>query len=156
MRALNAFVEDALGAVGLIDPSELWYHGRPVMITRNHYPLRLFDGDIGIVFAQAKGALRVCFAGQDGGVRTFSPDQLPNHETCFATTVHKAQGAEFERALLVLPDRESPVLTRELIYTGLTRVRSRIDLWANADVLRAAIESKIERSSGLYDALQGM
>ena len=154
VRALNELVEDALGAVGLIDPSERWYHGRPIMITRNHYPLRLFNGDIGIAFAQEKGApLRVCFAGQDGDLRTYSPDQLPAHETCFATTVHKAQGAEFERALLLLPDRESPVLTRELIYTGLTRVRSRIDLWADADVLRAAIESKIERSSGLYDAL---
>ena len=87
-------------------------------------------------------------------LRAFSPEQLPGHETAYAITVHKAQGAEFERALLLLPDRISPVLTRELIYTGLTRVRSRIDLWADAAVLRAAIGSRIERSSGLYDALR--
>ena len=125
------------------------------MITRNHYPLRLFNGDIGIAFELDKGAtLRVCFAGSDGELRTFSPDQLPCHETCFATTVHKAQGAEFDHALLLLPDRQSPVLTRELIYTGLTRVRSHIDLWANTEVLSVAIASKIERSSGLFDALQ--
>jgi exodeoxyribonuclease V alpha subunit len=126
------------------------------MITRNHYPLRLFNGDIGIAFELEKGsALRVCFAGQDGELRAFSPDQLPIHETAFATTVHKAQGAEFDHALLLLPDRASPVLSRELIYTGLTRVRSRIDVWADAGVLSAAIETKIERSSGLYDALRG-
>jgi len=155
VRVLNELVEYVLGAECLIKPDEAWYQGRPIMITRNHYPLRLFNGDIGIAFELEKGvSLRVCFAGPDGELRTFSPDQLPAHETCFATTVHKAQGAEFERALLLLPDRESPVLTRELIYTGLTRVRLRIDLWANADVLRAAIESKIERSSGLYDALR--
>ena len=117
--------------------------------------MRLFNGDIGIAFElEEDAALRVCFAGQDGELRAFSPDQMPIHETAFATTVHKAQGAEFERALLLLPDRESPVLTRELIYTGITRVRSRIDLWTNADVLSEAIATKIERSSGLYDALR--
>ena len=155
VQALNVLVEELLAADGLIAPHGVWYHGRPVLITRNHYPLQLFNGDIGIAFELEKGApLRVCFAGPDGDVRVFSPEQLPGHETAYATTVHKAQGAEFERALLLLPDRVSPVLTRELIYTGLTRVRSRIDVWADAAVLSAAIGSKIERSSGLFDALR--
>jgi exodeoxyribonuclease V alpha subunit len=155
VQALNALVEEALAAEGLITQGKPWYHGRPVIIIRNHYPLRLFNGDIGIVFEIEKGRpLRVCFAGQDGELRTIGTDQLPLHETAFATTVHKAQGAEFDRVLLLLPDRSNPVLTRELIYTGITRVRSRIDLWADAEVLQLAIDTKIERSSGLYDALQ--
>jgi len=155
VQALNALVEKLLGAEGLIESGDTWYHGRPIMIARNHYPLRLFNGDIGITCELENAAyLRVCFAGPDGELRMFSPDQLPAHETAFATTVHKAQGAEFERALLLLPDRFSAVLTRELIYTGLTRVRSCIDLRADKDVLKVAIERKIERSSGLYDALQ--
>ena len=154
VQALNALVEAALASEGLITKTGPWYHGRPVMITRNNYQLRLNNGDIGIAFVREKEApLRVCFADAQG-VREFSPDQLSAYESAYAITVHKAQGAEFERALLLLPDRMSPLLTRELVYTGLTRVRSRIDVWADAAVLRAAIGSRIERSSGLYDALR--
>jgi len=154
VQALNALVEAALASEGLITKTGPWYHGRPIMITRNNYQLRLNNGDIGIAFARDKdGPLRVCF-GNAEGLREFSPDQLTACESAYAITVHKAQGAEFERALLLLPDRMSPVLTRELVYTGLTRVRSRIDVWADPAVLRAAIDSRIERSSGLFDALR--
>ena len=154
VQALNALVEAALVAEGLIAKTGPWYHGRPIMLTRNNYQLRLNNGDIGIAFARGKGeALRVCFADAAHGLREFSPDQLSACETAYAITVHKAQGAEFDRALLLLPDRMSPLLTRELVYTGLTRVRTRIDVWADPAVLRAAIISRIERSSGLFDAL---
>lgn len=154
VQALNALVETALAAEGLIATTGPWYHGRPIMITRNNYQLRLNNGDIGIAFVREKGLpVRVCFANAEG-LREFSPDQLSACESAYAITVHKAQGAEFDRALLLLPDRMSPVLTRELVYTGLTRVRSRIDVWADPAVLRAAIGSRIERSSGLFDALR--
>ena len=123
VQALNALVEELLASDGLIAPHGLWYHGRPVLVTRNHYPLQLFNGDIGIAFELGKGApLRVCFAGSDGDVRVFSPDQLPGHETAYATTVHKAQGAEFERALLVLPDRaQSGFDPRTYLYRSHAR-----------------------------------
>jgi exodeoxyribonuclease V alpha subunit len=154
VHALNALVEAALVSKGLITKAGAWYHGRPIMITRNDYQLRLNNGDIGIALLREKDEmLRVCFADAQHGLREFSPDQMSACESAYAITVHKAQGAEFERALLLLPDRMSPLLTRELIYTGLTRVRSRIDVWADTAVLRAAIINRIERSSGLFDAL---
>jgi len=155
VQALNGLVERILAAEERIVKTGPWYHGRPVMITRNNYQLGLFNGDIGIAFMPEKGApLRVYFAGHEKGLLDFSPEQMPLHETAFATTVHKAQGTEFDRALLLLPDHASPLLTRELVYTGITRVRSRIDVWADPAVLRAAISTRIERSSGLLDALR--
>lgn len=95
------------------------------------------------------------FADEEGGMRRISPARLPEHEPAFAMTVHKSQGSEFERVLLILPDCDSAVLTRELLYTGLTRARSHVELWANEDTLRACIARTAERTSGLRDALAG-
>jgi exodeoxyribonuclease V alpha subunit len=81
------------------------------------------------------------------------PARLPAHETTFAMTIHKSQGSEFRRVLLILPDRDVAVLTRELVYTGLTRAREKVELWANAAIVRTAILRRTERSSGLRDAL---
>jgi exodeoxyribonuclease V alpha subunit len=125
------------------------------MVTRNDPGLRLHNGDVGIALPDPgdAGNLRVCFAAADGSVRSFAPARLPGHETAFAMTVHKSQGSEFDRVLLVLPERDSPLLTRELIYTGLTRARSSVELWADEPVLRAAIGRQVLRGSGLRDAL---
>jgi exodeoxyribonuclease V alpha subunit len=79
--------------------------------------------------------------------------RLPDHETAYAMTVHKSQGSEFDRVLLVLPDMESPVLTRELIYTGITRAREAVEIWATQSIFRTAVSRRIERTSGLRDAL---
>ena len=81
------------------------------------------------------------------------PARLPAHETSFAMTVHKSQGSEFQRVLLVLPDRDTPLMTRELLYTGLTRARSSIEVWADEALLRGAIARRTQRSSGLREAL---
>jgi exodeoxyribonuclease V alpha subunit len=96
------------------------------------------------------------FALQAGGLRAVSPARLPPHESVFAMTVHKSQGSEFERVGLLLPPQLSPILTRELIYTGITRARSHVTLFGNAEVLRSAIELRVERASGLTDALWGV
>ncbi len=96
------------------------------------------------------------FPGRDGkGLRTFSPGRLPPHETVFAMTVHKSQGSEFTRLALLLPEHVSPLLTRELVYTGVTRARERVDVYGSQQVLREAIGRRIERPSGLRDALWG-
>jgi len=155
--ALNRTVEEILRDRGLIVPGRPWYRGRPVMITRNDYNLRLFNGDVGVVLPDpaASGDLRVFFSSADGTVRGFHPLLLPEHETVYAMTVHKSQGSEFDRLLLLLPDRESPVLTRELIYTGISRARGRVDIWGNEAVFRNAVARRIERTSGLRDALRG-
>ncbi len=135
-----------------------WYAGRPVLITQNDYSLKLFNGDIGITLpdpAETAEDLAVFFPDGDGGVRRFLPWRLPAHETVYAMTVHKSQGSEFDDVLLILPARDSPVLSRELIYTALTRARRGITLFAGRDVLATAIHRRIERTSGLRDAIWG-
>jgi exodeoxyribonuclease V alpha subunit len=151
----NASVEAILARAGRLRPGRLWYEGRPVMVTRNHYGLRLFNGDVGIALAdpESDGALRIFFPAPDGAMRKFEPYRLPEHETVFAMSIHKSQGTEFDRVLLVLPEGDARVLTRELLYTGVTRARKRVDLWAGEEALRAALSRRIERVSGLRDAL---
>jgi exodeoxyribonuclease V alpha subunit len=121
---------------------------------RNDYNVGLFNGDLGIVLPDATSSeLRVFFRGEDGDVLNFAPGRLPAHEPAFALTVHKSQGSEFRDALLILPERDAPVLTRELLYTGVTRVRETVEVWAAENILRQTIERRIERNSGLRDRL---
>lgn len=108
--------------------SSLWYEGRPVMIARNDYNLGLMNGDIGITLLAADGRLRVVFPDEEGKIRWLSPMRLPELNTAFAMTVHKSQGSEFDHVALVLPDAPNPVLTRELLYTGITRAKARFTL----------------------------
>jgi exodeoxyribonuclease V alpha subunit len=126
-----------------------WFAGRPVMVTRNDYALGLFNGDIGIALPGANGALRVYFRTGDGGLRAVSPAALPPHDTAFALTVHKSQGSEFEHAVLMLPSVFSRVLSRELVYTAITRARERVDVIGARAVLAQAIATPTQRDSGL-------
>jgi exodeoxyribonuclease V alpha subunit len=162
VTAVNRLAEQVLTRQGLIEPDgnteNPWYAGRPVLITRNRYPLGLFNGDIGITLPPPGGGKRelgVYFRSKDGGVRRFLPQQLPEHETIYAMTVHKSQGSEFDEVLLILPHKDSPILTRELIYTALTRARRKLTIWGTPDIFRMALERKIQRTSGLRDALWG-
>jgi exodeoxyribonuclease V alpha subunit len=155
VAGINRLVEGILAEKGLIDLQGRWYHGRPVMITANDYGLKLFNGDVGIVLADpdSGGHPRVFFNAPDGGVRSLPPLRLPLHETVYAMTVHKSQGSEFDKVLLLLPESDSPVLSRELIYTGITRAKTRVDLWGNEAVFLNAVSRRIDRRSGLRDAL---
>ncbi|MFM0336210.1 AAA family ATPase [Paraburkholderia fungorum] len=126
-----------------------WFAGRPVMVTRNDYALGLFNGDIGIALPGAGGALRVYFRTGDGGLRAVSPAALPPHDTAFALTVHKSQGSEFEHAVLMLPSTFSRVLSRELVYTAITRARERVEVIGARSVLAQAIATPTQRDSGL-------
>ncbi|WP_233829368.1 AAA family ATPase [Paraburkholderia sp. ZP32-5] len=126
-----------------------WFAGRPVMVTRNDYALGLFNGDIGIALPGAGDALRVYFRTGDGGLRAVSPAALPPHDTAFALTVHKSQGSEFEHAVLVLPAAFSRVLSRELVYTAITRARERVEVIGARAVLAQAITTPTQRDSGL-------
>jgi exodeoxyribonuclease V alpha subunit len=155
VELLNESIEAILARAGRLRPGRLWYEGRPVMVTRNDYGLRLFNGDVGIALSdpESSGALRIFFPAPDGAMRKLEPYRLPEHETVFAMTVHKSQGTEFDRVLLVLPEGDARVLSRELLYTGVTRARKRVDLWSGEEALRAAMSRRIERVSGLRDAL---
>ena len=151
VERVNRQLEEALVERRLIRPRGPWYPGRPVMVTRNDYALRVFNGDVGIVLpdVDAPENVHLAFEATDD-VR---PARLPPHETVFAMTVHKSQGSEFDRVLLLLPPEPSRVVTRELLYTAITRARRRVEIWATEPALRAAVASRIERSSGLRDAL---
>ncbi len=154
---LNTIAVEILAEAGLLQPRPGWYRGQPLIITRNDYNLSLFNGDSGIVLPDpdAGGELRAFFLSAEGKLRRFLPSRLPVHETAFAITVHKSQGSEFAKVLLILPEKDAPILTRELLYTGLTRAREGVELWAAEPTLRAAIGRRVSRISGLRDALAG-
>ena len=154
VESLNRTIEKILREEQLVTGTQNTYAGMPILITQNDYQLRLYNGDIGILLPDpANGSLLAWFIGEDGGIRRVPPARLPEYEPAFVMTVHKSQGSEFDNVLLILPDKESPVLTRELIYTGLTRARSRVEVWFQESVLRAAIVRTIQRGSGLRDRL---
>ncbi|MDD2800843.1 MAG: exodeoxyribonuclease V subunit alpha [Methylococcales bacterium] len=141
VEGLNQRIEHWLFADQL---PALWYEGRPVMITRNDYNLGLMNGDVGITLKDSTGKLRVAFPSEDSGdtvnIRWVSPMRLPDVETAFAITVHKSQGSEFNHVALVLPETKTPVLTRELIYTGITRAKDNFTLLeSRADIFNQAI-----------------
>ena len=153
VESLNRLVEEILTEAGLIEANAPFYAGRAVMVLRNDYNLKLFNGDIGVVRMNEMKELRACFAGPEQTVRDFMPLRLPEHETAYAMTVHKSQGSEFERVLMILPREDSAVLTRELVYTGLTRASLEVELWSDPGILVTAVGRKISRRSGLRSAL---
>ena len=150
-RELNARIEQALQAGNVRD--EEFFHGRLLMIRENSYRHGLYNGDIGLCWRDAEVGVRVWFDG-DGGPRSWLPAALPRHESAFALTVHKAQGSEFDEVLLAFPERGARVLSRELLYTGLTRARRALTLWAGESVLADAIARRAQRWSGLADRLR--
>ena len=148
-QTLNVAIGNALDP---LHQGQSWFKGRLVLITENSYRQNLFNGDIGITWPDENGEPRVWFEADDGP-RAWLPAALPAHEPAWALTVHKAQGSEFDRVLLALPEHGSRVLSRELLYTGLTRCRSGLQLWASEDSLRAAIGRRAQRWSGLVARL---
>ncbi len=158
VAGLNQRIERALAARRLIQPhnEELWYHGRPVMVTRNDHGLGLYNGDIGLCMLDStvseEGAsprLKVYFELPDGSVKAVLPSRVPEHETAYAMTIHKSQGSEFDLTLMILPPEFSPILTRELIYTGVTRAKSRLMMFSDSSVFKRSIKVKTQRVSGL-------
>ncbi len=150
--ALNERIEGALAAAGAIFPGPAHYHGRPILITRNDYNLRLYNGDVGLCYVEDGQHLAV-FRQADGTLLRYLASRLPPHETCFAMTVHKSQGSEFDEVALVLPttgDANAQELeTRELVYTAITRARERFVLYAADGATDAALQSRTTRRSGL-------
>lgn len=148
---VHAFNRQLQLALGFADTP--WFTGRPVMARRNDYALGTMNGDLGLCLPRLVNGvvrLRVAFADAQAGVRWQVPGRLDDVDTVFAMTVHQSQGSEFEQVLLVLPDRTSPILTRELIYTGMTRARLQLCVWAPAHaLLYTACERQVQRSGGL-------
>lgn len=149
---INNLVEKHLQDIGHKDQSP-WYVGRPILITQNDYKLGLYNGDIGICLLAEDGNLRVFFENGEG-YKSYLPIALCQHETVYAMTVHKSQGSEFSEVLLVLPEKDNQVLSRELIYTAITRAKKRVSMVAEKDVFSAAIKRFNLRDSGLYEMLK--
>ncbi|MFC0339072.1 DNA helicase/exodeoxyribonuclease V, alpha subunit [Kushneria avicenniae] len=166
VEGLNEAIVEALFREKLIGGTRGWYAGRPVMVTRNDPQLGLYNGDIGIAMVMpdddpqaggASGRLRVFFPHPSGeGVRAVLPGRLGGVDTAFAMTVHKSQGSEFEKVLLVLPDRPNPIMTRELVYTGITRAKSHcLIMTAFAGAVESAALRQTWRASGVGKRLDG-
>jgi exodeoxyribonuclease V alpha subunit len=154
---LNRRVSAQLGAGGALSPGLPAYPGQPLMVTRNDSALGLFNGDVGVVMpdADSPGRLQAVFIDTAGDEHAVSLGRLPEHETAYAMTVHKAQGSQARQVVLVLPTQLSPVLSRELIYTGITRAEQSLEIWAAHEVLASAIGRSAQRVTGLADRLQG-
>ena len=151
--ALNQQIEHGLRSRGLIWQTGPNYTGRPIMIERNDYHLGLYNGDFGIVLGEGD-TQRVCVLGHDGTPRYFYPSRLPQNQTAFAMTVHKSQGSQFTTVILILPLYSSPLLSRQLLYTAVTRATSTVEIWGSETLLATAIKSPARRISGLADALR--
>jgi len=131
-----------------------WYAGRSLLMTENDYGLRLYNGDTGVVVAHADGRVSAAFE-RRGEIVEFSPSRLAGVDTVYAMTIHKSQGSQFDTAAVLLPDPTSRILTRELLYTAVTRARERLILAGTEDAVRAAVSRPVARASGLRWRLWG-
>ncbi len=155
VETLNRLAARWLAQAGLLAPEGRHYPGLPVLITRNDYGLGLFNGDVGVLARDPDTASLRAWFPHRGGLRALHPARLPAHEPVFAMTVHKAQGSEVDQVVLVLPEAPTRVLTRELLYTGVTRARRSVLVAGSGDVLSAGVDDPVLRASGLRDLLWG-
>ncbi len=151
-QGFNQAIAEQLGQKQGFDPRQPWYHGRPIIISRNDYRAGLYNGDTGICWRDQQGQLRVWF-NTEQGLKQFLPSALPSHDSVYAMTVHKSQGSEYRQISLILPPQDSRVLSRELIYTAITRAREHVHIYGSEEVLHSSIERRIRRYSGLAQRL---
>ena len=145
---INKIIKDFMD----IPENVTWYNGKPVMILKNDYNLKLYNGDIGICL-KYKGNLRVFFELGEDKYKIISPFRLPTHQSAYCITVHKSQGSEADNILLILPDKYSNILTSELIYTAITRARNYVEIWSDEQIFKKSVGKQIERLSGLSELL---
>jgi exodeoxyribonuclease V alpha subunit len=149
----SARVESWLaGALPDLDADERWYAGRPLLITENDYELGLYNGDTGVIVARPEGRVVAAFE-RRGTIAEFSPTRLGAVDTLFAMTIHKSQGSQFGTAAVLLPEPSSRILSRELLYTAVTRARERLVVASSEAAIRAAVDRPIARASGLRSRL---
>lgn len=152
LYALNKNVEKYLSSKNLIDTRNEFYNHRPIIITSNNYVLELFNGDIGLIRPDEDGELKAWFEGENGEIKSALPGLINQAETVYAMTIHKSQGSEFGQVLVVLPQQQNiAILTRELLYTGITRAKSKVFLQASETVILQAADAQVKRTSGIAD-----
>jgi exodeoxyribonuclease V alpha subunit len=152
--AVNLYIEELLDSTGCIHISGSVYHGMPVIITENDHGLKLYNGDAGILFKDEVG-VRAYFPSVRGELRSFIPLQISAWERAYALTVHKSQGSEYDHIAVLLPSADSPILTRELLYTAVTRAKKSVTVISRGDLFIEACSRKTVRNSGLGERLWG-
>lgn len=151
----NRKVEKYLNEKGLISLGGEFYENRPLIVTGNNYELGLFNGDVGIVRKDKNGVLKVWFEDNDNSLKSVLPASIDSAETVFAMTIHKSQGSEFDNVLVVLPkNQEMKILTAELLYTAISRAKTKICIQSDRETIRICAEQKVERSSGVIERLK--
>lgn len=145
---LNSLIEHQIALRRLVAMDDGWYHGRPVIITQNDYNLGVFNGDLGVCLKEDDGNLWL-YVESGSELRRIKPNRITHYSPAFFLTVHKSQGSEFEQVQLLLPQNDTPILTRELLYTAITRSRSSFSLYGRLELLQKGIERKTERFTGL-------
>ena len=148
--------EQTLVDANLLRTSGTFYDARPLLVTRNDYRLALFNGDIGTIVhgGNDNSERRALFLSPQGDERWLSPGRLPPCDTAFAVSIHKSQGSELDEVLIMLPTRMSPILSRELLYTAVSRARRHVTICASLDVIREAVGTPVRRTSGLGERVQ--
>jgi exodeoxyribonuclease V alpha subunit len=153
-KAIELHLRKHFQKEGLFKPDGEFYENRPIIVTRNMYDLDLLNGDTGIIRKDASGNLKVWFEDGQGGIKSVLPAYLNYAETAFAMTIHKSQGSEFDHVMVILPEGTSnALLTRELLYTGITRAKSSITIQGEMDTIQHAVESCVKRISGITDRI---
>lgn len=148
---LNYRLEKTLQGQKHINLSTTWYVGRPIMIMQNNATLQLYNGDIGLCLHDESGDVKVFFPRLDGSFQGYSPARLPHCETVFAMTIHKSQGSEFEEICVCLPEYHQTILTKELLYTAITRAKERIKLVTSEAIFTATVQANVTRVTGLVE-----
>lgn len=150
VEAINDIVRSYLIDQGKVNKQQTLYHGLPIMITENHHKLNLFNGDVGLIWRQPNGHLMACFEDTEQGIKTVLPSRLPSFEPVYAMTIHKTQGSEFNHVLMLLPENsDNKILSRELLYTGITRAKNNLTILSYQGVWLQGVERQVTRFSQL-------
>jgi exodeoxyribonuclease V alpha subunit len=152
-RELNRLVEKILVLQRVVQPVNDWYHGRPVIMTRNNYSLGVFNGDLGVCMRDSEGKLNV-YVESGSEIKKIQPNRLTDYAPAYFLTVHKSQGSEFEHVNLLLPKRDTPILTRELLYTAITRSRKSFSLYGDLEKFTNGIQRETTRFTGLKELVR--
>jgi len=149
---LNALMQQQLQRAGIASAAE-HFKGRPIMVTQNDHGQKLYNGDIALLWPDEHGELQAWFEDGAGGYRSVLPTRLPEHESCYAMTIHKTQGSEFTEVCILLPQTPVAILSRQLLYTGITRAREKVSICGPLAVVEHMVNTSLQRRSGLRDAL---
>ncbi len=150
---LNQLVEERISTMRVARVQNGWYHGRLIMVTQNDYNLGVFNGDLGVCLENEEGALWV-YVESGSQLKRIHPGRLMNVNSAYFLTVHKSQGSEFDQVRLLLPRKDTPILTRELIYTAITRARTSFSLLGDLNLFEKGVFRKSERYTGLHHLIQ--